>query len=247
MDGERLDLTRPRSVGELLATTLRLFFAHAGLFLSLTLLVVAPVVVLVDGVWGRALWGGADAHAPAGADNAFTLLTIFVIPPLVTGLHAVVARELGAGGVPSVRGALHDAGPRLLPAIVTVAVATIGVMIGLLLLVLPGIWMSVRWYFGAQVAVLEGVPPQQALRRSAHLTEGRWWSTAGALSAAALTFGLAAAIATVGAGAVHDGVAYVSLLTVIQAVSLSLTALFGTLLFFSLRARQAAVETLAAA
>src|SRR5438309_9902446 len=131
MDGDRLDLTRPRRVGELLATTLRLFLRHSGLFLSLTLLVVAPVVVLVDGVWGRALRDGPHAHAPAGADSAFSLLTIFVIPPLVTALHAVVVRNLGAGAVPSVRGALRDAGPRLLPAIVTVALATIGAMVGL--------------------------------------------------------------------------------------------------------------------
>src|SRR5205807_4769925 len=109
-------------------------------------------------------------------------------PPLVTALHAVVVRSLGAGTVPSVRGALRDARPRLLPAIVTVALATIGAMVGLLLLVVPGIWIVVRWYFGAQVAVLEGVPPEQALRRSAQLTQGRWWPTAGALLAAALTF-----------------------------------------------------------
>lgn len=241
MDGEPLDLSRERGVGELLATSVRLFAAHAGVFLSLTLLVVAPVVVLVGGVWGRQLRDGPHAHAPAGAGSVSFLLTVLVIPPLVTGLHAVVVRNLGAGSVPSVRAALRDAGPRLLPAIATVALGTIGVMIGFLLLVVPGIWIAVRWYFGAQVAVLEGAAPEQALRRSAQLTDGRWWATAGALLAASLTFGLAAAIAGLGAAAVHEGVAYVSLLTVIQAASLSLTALFGTLLFFSLRARDAAL------
>jgi hypothetical protein len=240
MDADQLDLTRPRGVGELLTTSVRLFLSHAGLFLSLTLLVVAPVVVLVDGVWGRTLREGPDAHAPASAGSVSLLLTVFVVPPLVTSLHAVIVRSLGAGAVPSVRGALRHAGPRLLPALATVALATIGVVIGFLLLVVPGIWIAVRWYFGAQVAVLETVPPEQALRRSAQLTKGRWWSTAGALLAASLAFGIAAAIAGFGAAAVHDGVAYVSLLTVIQAVTLSLTALFGTLLFFSLRARDAA-------
>jgi hypothetical protein len=72
----RLDLLRPRSVGELLSTTVALLMRHSGLFLSVT------------------------------------LLTALVIPPLVTGLHAVIVRELGQGKVLGAGEALRTAAPR---------------------------------------------------------------------------------------------------------------------------------------
>jgi hypothetical protein len=53
-------------------------------------------------------------------------------------------------------------------------------------------------------------------------------------------FGGGGLLATTAAGLVHAGVPYVSLVVLIRAVHLSLSALFGTLLFFSLRARRRA-------
>lgn len=239
----RLDLLRPRSVGELLSTTVALFMRHSGLFLSVTLLVVAPVIVLVEGVWGKALRDGPHAHPSGGAAAVLTLLTVLVIPPLVTGLHAVIVRDLGEGRVLGVGEALRLAAPRFPAAVGAIVLFAAGVMVGLLLIVIPGIWLSARWYFAAQAAVLEGTSPSTSLQRSAALVDGRWWATFGALVAAALTFGVAGAIAQAVANAVHQPVVYVTLLTVIQAVALSLSALFGTLLFFTRRAeREVAVS-----
>ena len=45
-----------------------LFGAHSGVFFTATLLVVAPVTVLVDGVWGRMLADGVDAHGAGRGD-----------------------------------------------------------------------------------------------------------------------------------------------------------------------------------
>jgi hypothetical protein len=234
----RLDLLRPRSVGELLTTTVALFARHSGLFLSVTLLVVAPVIVLVEGVWGKELRDGPHAHASTNASTTLALITVLVIPPLVTGLHAVIVRELGEGRVLDVGAALRDAAPRFPAAIGAVALFVVGVVVGFVLLVIPGIWLSARWYFAAQAAVLEGTSPRESLNRSAALVDGRWWSTFGALLAAGLTFGLVSALAQAVADSVHQPVVYITLVTVIQAVALSLSALFGTLLFFTRRAER---------
>ncbi len=232
-----LDLTTPRSVGELLATTLELLRQHFGLFLSVTLLVVAPVIVLVEGVWGRMLRDGPDAANVAAANTVFFVLAILVIPPLVTGLHAVIVRDMGGGQVPSVGEALRAVAPRLPMAFGAIVLFSVGSMIGLLLLFLPGIWLGVRWYFAAQAAVLEGTAPGASLQRSVQLVEGRWWEVFGALLVSTILSTGVGVLAHAAAGAVHEGVAYVTLITVIRAVTLSYTALFGTLLFFTLRAR----------
>ena len=57
----RLDLTRPRAYGELLATSLQVFEAHVDVLLTLAIVLVAPVTLFVDGVWGRMLADGLDA------------------------------------------------------------------------------------------------------------------------------------------------------------------------------------------
>ena len=250
MNGETpppLDLDTPRGVRELLATTVALFLRHSGLFLSVTLLVVAPVVVLVDGAWGGALRDGPDADPSSSASTASVFLAALVIPPLVTGLHAVIVRELGQGRVLGVQAALRALAPRLPAAFGAVLLYSAGVFVGLVLFIVPGIWLAIRWYFAAQSAVLDGTRAAESLDASAALVKGRWWTTFLALVVAGLSFGLIGALARAAAGAVHEGVAYVTLLTVIQAVALSLSALFGTLLFFTLRAERGAPELVAPA
>lgn len=239
-----LDLSRPRSVGELLSTAVQLFTQHAALFLSVTLLVVAPIVVFVDGVWGGALRDGPDYSPSTAAGATSALLTAFALPSLVTALHAVIVRDLASRtSVPTAGQALRAAAPRFPAALGAVLLSSLGIAIGLLLLVVPGIWLAVRWYFAAQAAVLDNTSPSASLDRSAELVEGRWWETFGALLLSAVVFGVGAATASVAAGVVESPVVYVALLTVVQAVALSLSALFGTLLFFTLRARRAAAAS----
>jgi hypothetical protein len=237
-----LDLSELRHAGELIGLTLELFRRHAGLFLTVTLLVVAPFTILFDGVWAGALRDGPGySYDGAAAETVWWLLTGVTMPALITSLHAVIVRDLGAGRVPSTAEALRAAAPRMAPAVAVVALFTVAVAAGLVVLVVPGIWIAVRWYFGAQVVVIDGAGPVEALRRSAELVRGRWWSTFGALLLSGLAFTLVGTIVglLVGVlfGAVDVPALYVAAITIVQAVALSLTALFGTLLFFLTRAQ----------
>ncbi|MEA2276359.1 MAG: hypothetical protein QOC78_1319 [Solirubrobacteraceae bacterium] len=234
----RLDLDRPRVFGELVSTTFALFWQHLAVFLSLTLMVVAPFVIAVDGVWGGALaHAGKVESTTSAATLASSALAVLIIPPLVTALHVAVVLGLGRGEEPTVADALRRAGPRLLPAVAAVALYTVGVAVGFLLLIVPGVWLLVRWYFAAQAVVVDGLSPPAALRRSAELVKGLWWRTFGVL----LGFGLMAAVLG-GLGnaivsQIHTGWLYVTGEIVVRAVVLSLSAIFGTLLFFDCRAR----------
>src|SRR5919202_1773952 len=89
-----LDLARPRRLGELVEAAFSLFWRHRAVFLTVSLIVVAPAVILVDGVWGRALVNGVDAKEPSDAVAASRLLGTFVIPPLVTALHVRIVQGL---------------------------------------------------------------------------------------------------------------------------------------------------------
>lgn len=236
-EASQLDLDVPRDAGELIAATLVLFVRHALLFLSVTLLVVAPVVVLVTGVWAGGLADGPDADvATAPALTAAALG--FLMPVLVTALHVMIVRDLGEGRVPSIGQALRSAAPRFPHAIAAVAVYTGLVIGGTLLLIVPGIWASVAGYFATQAAVMEGRGPLAAFRRSSDLVDDRWWRTAGTLLLGSALLGIVFVPVGLTIETVDSGVAYVLLYALAQVLQMSLTALFGTLMFFSLRARK---------
>jgi hypothetical protein len=233
----RLDLDQPRTLGELVSLTFELFGRHLATFLSLTLLVVAPVVILVDGVWGGFLADGGNADPSAGASGTSLALGTIVIPPLVTALHVVVVQALARGDEPAVGAALRLAAPRLPAALGAVALYILAVAFGLVALVVPGVWLSVRWYFAAQAAVVDGLGPVDALRRSAEVVGTRWWRTFGVLLAFGLLIGIFGAVTGAVVRSIDDGVIYTSAQVLLQAVLLSLTAIFGTLLFFDSRSR----------
>jgi hypothetical protein len=232
-----VDLQRPRGVSDLFGTTFSLFIRHAGLFLSVTLVVVAPVVIVVDGVWGRGLQDGADATVPVGAAIASGLLNALIVPSMVTALHVVIVQRIGSGSVPTIPEAFEAAADRLGAVIATVVLYFIVVAFGFLLLIVPGIWLGTRLYFGAQAAVVDGASPVEALRISYRLVGGRWWRTFGCILLAGLVFFTITSPLTAAVSFVTNGPIFVLATVALNTVSLSLAALFGTLLFFDLRSR----------
>jgi len=235
----RLDLSRPRAYGELLQTTIEVFRHRADVLLTVALILVAPATLIVDGIWGRALAEGVDARPELVTQGVSAALSVFVILPLVTAATALVVRGLGRAEAPPTTGeALRSAAlayPRVVAAVVLYIV---GVFAGLVLFIVPGVYLAIRGYFVAQAVVLDGVGPVQALRASSDTVQHSWWRTFAYLLATALIFGIMGSVAISLFGATGSGAVYVAGLTVVESIALSLTSIFATLLFYDLRARQ---------
>jgi hypothetical protein len=236
-----LDLSRPRDLGTLLGTAWETWLRSFAVFFALALLVVAPITIVFDGILAGRL---ADPEATAGfeAEGSNTFVSAVLMPALVTALHVVVVLELARGERPGVGESLRRVLPFVPLVIVTVLLYALGTAIGLVLLIVPGIWFAVRCYFGAQAVIVDGLGPVAALRRSSELVRGSWWRVFGyliviGLIAAAL--GLVAGFIVGGIGAATgSGLLYIIGITLGTAVAQSYTALAATLLFFDLRARQ---------
>jgi hypothetical protein len=231
------DLDRQRTLGELVGLTFQLFGRHLATFLSLALIVVTPIAILVDGAWGGALADGGDANPSRAASGVSLGLHVVVVPPLVTALNVVVVQALARGEAPTVGGALRAAAPRLPAAIGAVVLYTLAVGAGFFALVVPGVWLAVRWYFGAQAAVIDRLGPVDALRRSAEVVQTRWWRTFGVLLAFGLLTGAMGVVVDAILGEIGNGAIYTAGYVLVQATLAALTAIFGTLLFFDSRAR----------
>jgi hypothetical protein len=107
--------------------------------------------------------------------------------------------------------------------------------------VIPGIYLFVRWYFVPQSVVLEGARGPGALRASGRLVEGAWWRTFGMvvlvnLATVLVGFALGAPFTAL-ADASDRAIWWLAGQIVAASVTAPFAALFSTFLYYDLRER----------
>ena len=189
--GAPLQLRRPRDIGALFGDGLGVYVGHFWTFLGLAAAIVVPAELIVSGVGLRQLSAPYE-ESPSAVEVAIpSIVSFLVIAPLVTAtciyaLHAV-AEERPPSAWRAITAGL-DAFPPIFFAIV---LAALGIALGLVLLIVPGVYLAIRWFFLPQAVVIEEAHGAEALRRSGEVVQGFWWRTFGVVLAA----NLAAAVA----------------------------------------------------
>jgi hypothetical protein len=235
-----LDLTHPRDLGGLLHTVFALLRAHLPVFFTVTALVNVPVVLIVDGVWDRQLAEGPGGSGDLGPEMASMLLLWTIVPALVTALHVMIVLRLSRGEEPGVGPALSSLRGVTGRALAATVVYGLRTALGFVLLIVPGIIWSIEFAFAPQIAVVDDVEASTAMERSRALVRPALWRVAGRLLAAAILFGILTSLPGILVGQVADSpLAYVAMTCVFGTIGVSATALFTTLLMFSLRAEHA--------
>lgn len=151
---------------------------------------------------------------------------------------------IGGGRTPRAGASLRAALGRL-PAVAGATVLfSLATALGALLLVLPGIYLWVRLALFAQAVMAENMGAREALGRRWELAEDSWWRLFGILLLVTLIAWVVAAVVALPLelAASEAESALLSLVgtIVLDAVTLSFTALAGTLLYFDVRARRGA-------
>ena len=230
----RVDLTAPRPVGALVADALRLYAAHPALFFLLALVVVAPYELVVLAATGTSPLG--QQTAPASTAITLLLLDFVLVVPLVSALHVRAVAAMARDESPRLRDVLWE-GIRVWPVVAAASVvADIGIGIGIILFILPGVVLAIRWAVVAQTAAVERTDWMGALRRGAALTGGSYLHVFGVLVVTSVfTYGvLSAGEAAAGS---HAGAGQVVLGIAVDTVTRSFTALISAVLYFELRGR----------
>jgi hypothetical protein len=160
-----------------------------------------------------------------------------LVIPLVSAFQAHAVLLIGQGEHPHL-GEVFRRSFRVLATVVAASIITaIGVGIGLVLFLIPGIWLLIRLYVVAQTAAIEGADWPTTLRRGFALTRGSSWRILGML----VILGLIDLTLenVLGRAASSNGGALADIVDVVVAlVTQSFTALVGALLYFDLRARE---------
>jgi hypothetical protein len=238
----RLELVRPRDITALFGDSLGVYLRHAGTFLALSAAVVVPVQLAVQGVGMEQLTAPYD-DSPGVAETAVpTAVSLLVVAPLINAICIHALRMVEAGERPAARVALVMGFEAFAPIFFAVVLAAIGIAIGLLLLILPGVYVAVRWYFVPQAVVIEGRRTTAALAGSSQVVQGFWWRTFGLVVLVNVAVLVPGVVLSTPFTALADGTdrQVWSLLGAVGAetVTAPFVALFSTLLYYDLRARR---------
>jgi hypothetical protein len=243
-------------IGEILSAAFQLYRRHWRTLWAIAAVVVVPLTLLqyLFGhqlrVQGLARANGAMMSTPSwrvGVAGLVTALAGLLMYLVLTGAITRAVAAEAAGRDPSVeesyRFGFHRLGSVLLVSVL-VGLAVVG---GLILLIIPGIYIGIRLCVSTQALVVEGRRPTEATGRSWALVGGHWWHALGTLLVAGLlTFVVNALITTPFSATNWFGQAVAA--AVATVITLPYSTLVGVLLYLDLRARkeQLTLETLRA-
>jgi hypothetical protein len=188
------------------------------------------------------LGGGYREDVPAGLDALSVLVGLLVTTPLITAMSVTAVLDLARGKEPSVRHCTRVALDAFAYVLGAMLIYVAGVALGLTLLIVPGLYLAVRWYFVTQAVVMDARRGLAALERSGELVRGSWWRVVGI--GVAFNLLVLPAVVLAGSGihaaakATDSGAVYLVAEIVAQTVILSFMALATTLVYFDLRLRR---------
>jgi hypothetical protein len=236
----------PRRIGEILATAFQLYRRHWRTLMAIAAVVVVPLTLLQYGVghWfrtnGQQLQDPAEVStsfwAVAGASLLAALVGLLLYQVLTGAITRNIAAEV-AGQDLDLEQSYRFGFARLGPVLVVSILVGLATLLGLIVFIIPGIYIGVRLAVSTQALVVEDKRGTEAMRRSWDLVGGHWWHAAFTLLVAALITGVVNGVITApfGAGAWFlQGIAA----AVATTVTLPYGALVGVLLYLDLRARK---------
>jgi uncharacterized membrane protein len=238
-----IQLEQRRDLGALLRDSFTVYLRHFGTFLALGALVVVPSQLIVGGIGLEQLTSDYD-ESPDFAETAIPAAVAYlVVAPLITAICVHALRSVATGGSPGAREAIVKGFESFTPIFFAVLLAAAGIVLGLIVII-PGIYLFVRWYFVPQAVVVERATGAGALRASGRLVTGTWWRTFAMVVLVNLLillvgFGLGAPFTAL-ADASNRAVWWLAGQIVAGTVTSPFAALFSTFLYYDLRERKRA-------
>jgi hypothetical protein len=246
---------RPLALGEILDVSIKLMRRNWRTLCVLVLIVAVPVAVVnflvttstttYDATLDIRSPDDDSAYDAGQVVNAILGIALYLVAS-VGCVHAVGEAYMGRAA--DWRSSLRVGARRALPALGLSILYVLGLFFGFLALIIPAIFLAIRWSVAMPALVLERRGPIAALGRSWSLVGGFWWKCFGTLLIAYLLL----IVVSVAFGAVLGGVlavlssvdSFLGLLlqqavnVVIQAFTLPLFAAVTVVLYVDLRVRK---------
>ena len=212
-------------VGDVIAHSFSILFRNIVPFGVLSAIVLSPSFLMTVYVGDPldSLAAGIEMGDRAVLEGLSSILTV-VLSLAVTGALVYGASRDLSGHKVGIGECLGRGLATLLPVLGVLILASLGVGIASLLLIVPGIILYVMWWVALPVAVIERPGVIASLKRSAELTKGKRWSVFGVLLITVLISMVLNGVATFG-GLVAGYLGMAILVWIVQ----SFTAAFGAI------------------
>lgn len=166
---------RPRSASEIVDAAFQLFRQHFKTFVVVTAVAYLPMLVINNVLAYRFNFEESIATGELSAVMLISPLLGLVWFGLVGALLALAASEAYLQRVPNPAAVFRAAVSRAATIIACVLVVTAAIGVGMILLVVPSIYLYAKYGMAPIVAMLEGTGVRESLTRSAVLSQGRKW------------------------------------------------------------------------
>jgi hypothetical protein len=257
---------RPLRVGEILDAAIKVYLRNARVLMAAAASVVIPLQALTAIVLMSTYTSGADitvgfssigttvtqaqADARLGA-SAITELASLLASAFVLAASVKAVSDSYLGQPADYRTSIRFAARRLLPLLTMLILSYLGLIVGFIALVIPGIWLYASWSVATPALLIEHANPIRALGRSLRLVRGRWWPTAGVLLISALMVaviggvieGLLTAVALTSHRSIVFAAISVALAGAVSTILLHpFSAAVTTVLYYDLRVRHEGLD-----
>lgn len=170
--------SQPQTIGQTLDNGFKLFFDGFKRCFLLSLL--AALILILPYAISEPLM--APGQPPTFSWSALVKFMMVLLPVWLVylWLQATMLFRLGRiaeSADPTLGDVLAHGFKCLLPILASMILYMICLVFGTILLIIPGIFLSLSLYLFMPAIVLDGLNPVQALKRSHNLVWGNWWRT----------------------------------------------------------------------
>ena len=233
MGGSPAPPERRLTVGGVISEAFELYGKHAA-----TLIFAALGIFIVSGVI-QGLLNEADSAILSFVGSIVSLVAWALFTGFVVSLVADVRdgrRDFTAGEL------LRSGWHAVLPLIGFGILFGLGVGIGLVLLIVPGLFLLTIWSVGVPAIVVERAGVFEAFGRSHELVRGDGWTVFGAIVVAFLVLWGLGIVAVLLGAVIADAAGAIILAIIVNVLAAPFAALVSSVLFFELRGAAPAAE-----
>jgi hypothetical protein len=177
---------RTVSIGRVFERALTAVRTNPGVIFGLALLIGAVPALVITYLFVRMGLGSPEAMASGSISPSAIIGPVLIMSLISVVISALVQGALTRATVVASQGGKVSFGDSLstglsvaLPLIGLAIVSGVGIMLGMILLIVPGIILALMWSVAVPALVVERLGVFEALRRSSALTKGAKWKILG--------------------------------------------------------------------
>ena len=255
MRGDRPFAMQPMGVGEILDAAIKLYRSRWKSLMAIVAIALVPLTFLQVFLTRRLGSPFADPVATRGdldsvmiTSLVLTGIQVLVITPFLTAAVARASADVYLGHPVLVGSTFRFAVSRIHSILWISILSILAALLGFLLLIIPGIIVLVRFFFGPTVLVVEGKKGSAALGRSWRLAKGHFWKIVGTYILASIMAGFVETILAVPGALAFAAIGpagwpvYAVAVSVAAILTTPFTTLIAVLLYFDLRIRKEAFD-----